>query len=125
MDKENFTKMVIACQCYHNLDDIVENITGGFGLLGEDVHLLINILDVTRDCSIYANPEDDEEDESLFPKFDTIVVSDLPIEEKVDILLGNIEDPFKDKINVKQIFAEGDNLFSACKTVLEDYKSHR
>ncbi len=125
MNRENFTKMVIACQCYCNLNDMIENITGGYGLIGEDVHLLVNILEVTRDYSIYANPDGDDEDETLYPKFATIVLSDLPIEEKVDILLGNIEDPFKDQINAKKIFAEGSNLFSACKIVLEEYKSHR
>ena len=75
--------------------------------------------------TICANPDGDDEDETLYPKFATILLSGLPIEEKVDILLGNIEDPFKDQINAKKIFAEGSNLFSACKIVLEEYKSHR
>ena len=125
MDKENFTKMLIACQCYFALNNMIENMSGGYGLLGKDVHLLINILEVTRDYSVYADSEDVEEDESLIPKFTTIVLSDLPIEEKVDILLGKAEDPFKDKINVEKCFADGNNLLSACQAVLDIYKSHK
>ena len=94
IDRNNFAKLVTACECYYRLDEIVQDLSDGAGLSGEKVGLISCVVDVTRAFSIYADRDDGDEN-ILFLKFKSILDADLSLEEKVDILLGIVSNPLE------------------------------
>ncbi len=66
------------------------------GKYGSDFYKMLGFLDVTRALSVYANQrEDGMDDDVQYEKFNALLTADnYSTEEKTDILMGNVPDPF-------------------------------
>ena len=97
LDKYNFMRLVEACECFYIIDDALRQINDE-GLGGGRTYKIANILSVVRELSVYANQrEDDMDDDIQYLKFKALIEADnYSIDEKVDILLGEAEDPLGD-----------------------------
>lgn len=96
IDRENYMKLVEACERFYRAEDDLYDM-GHSGKYGWDFHKLLNFIDVTRALSVYANQrEDGMDDDVQYEKFNALLTADnYSTEEKLDILMGNVPDPFE------------------------------
>lgn len=95
ISREKYKKLVEACECFYRAEDDLYDLSAT-GKYGRDFYKLFNFLNVTRALSVYANQREDEMDDDVqYEKFNALLTADnFSTEEKVDILMGNVPDPF-------------------------------
>ena len=94
LDRIKFAKLVEASESLFGIYEIVGALSGT-GLNGDSVYKVDYLNDVTRWLTVYAPKDDDFWDVNYY-KYRVLVTSYLTTEEKVKILLGEAEDPFRD-----------------------------
>ena len=96
IDRENYKKLVEACICFYRAEEDIYDLSAD-GKYGFDFYKMMNFLNVTRALSVYANQrEDGLDDDVQLDKFNALVQAEnYTLEEKVSILMGLAEDPFK------------------------------
>ncbi len=95
ISRENYQKLVKACECFYRAEDDIYDMSDT-GKYGQDFYKMLGFLDVTRALSVYANQrEDGMDDDVQYEKFNALLTADnYSTEEKTDILMGNVPDPF-------------------------------
>ncbi len=96
IDRENYKKLVECCERFYRAEDDLYDLSAT-GKYGSDFYKFFNFLNVTRALSVYANQrEDGMDDDVQYEKFNALLTADnYSTEEKLDILMGNVPDPFE------------------------------
>ena len=93
IDSFLYTRLVDASECFYRMYDAFVYLSGN-GPEGKMVYRISDVAYVTRQLSVYADVND-EEDEARYLKFEALMRdTNYDIEEKMDILLGHKKDPF-------------------------------